>query len=151
MERFSGFGSVAVGTNETILSLFDVAATPASRKRIYDIVIGSAAAPADTATQFNVARNTAQGTEVSGFTPVALDPASPAAAADFGVAHSVEPTYTASKELMIIPLNQRATFRWVASPGSELLVPATQNNGIGVFSAASTGTAIHFVTMLFIE
>ena len=151
MERYSAHGTAAVGANKTVVNLFNPVASPINRARLYDIVIGCAATPADQATKFFVSRTTAVGTEGSGFTPNNLDSDGPAGECDVGVAHSVEPTYTASKELLIISLNQRATFRWIAAPGSELIIPATQNAGIGIKSSSATGTASHEVAILFEE
>jgi hypothetical protein len=44
--------------------------------------------------------------------------------------------------LMEIPVNSRASYRWVAAPGGELVVPATDVTGLGLRakSAAYTGT-----------
>lgn len=150
-EKYVGHGTAAVGTNKTILNLFNGVATPTGRGRIYDILIGCGATPADQATIFYVGRTTAVGTEGSGFTPNNLDPSGPAGEYDFGVAHSVEPTYTANKELLRVELNQRATFRWVAAPGGELILPATQNAGAGLKSSSGTGTASHGATIYFEE
>ena len=110
---------------------------------IYEYIIGSDATPADLTTKFVLGRFTAVGTEGSGFTPIAIDPADPAAAGDYGVAHSAEPTYTANAIVGVVSLNQRATFRWIAAPGCELKAPASANNGIGCYSENSGGTAIH--------
>ena len=149
--RYAGKGAAAVGTDKTLLNLFNSAAGPLSRAFLYELIIGCAAAPGDTATNFVLGRTTALGTEGSGYTPVMLDPANPAAGWDFGVAHSAEPTYTAASFMLAIDLNQRATFRWIAAPGSEIVAPATQNNGLGLKSSASTGTATHTATMLYTE
>lgn len=138
--KYNGQGTAATGTNKTILQL--ISATTI-RPQIYDVVIGSVATPADQAARFYLARFTAVGTEGSGFTPVALDPGDPASLADYGVAHSAEPTYTANAMLLQISLNQRATFRWVAAPGGELKCPASANNGIGGYSVSSTSTQAH--------
>jgi hypothetical protein len=48
-------------------------------------------------------------------------------------------------------LNQRATFRWVAQPGSELLLAATQNNGACLQTVSSTSTQAYEATILFQE
>ena len=150
-ERFSCHGSAAVGTDKTIINLFNPVATPTRRAKIAEILLGSVATPADQATRFYVGRTTAVGTEGSGFTPVNLDPGGPAGECDAGIAHSAEPTYTASKELLDFSMNQRATFRWVANPGFEFLLAATQNNGAGLKSKSGTGTAAHEATILFEE
>lgn len=146
MGRYSGVGAVVVGTDKTLLTL--ISATTV-RPKLYDLVIGCGATPADLATIFHLERFTAVGTEGSGFTPLALDPADPAALADYGVGvFAAEPTYTGGAVLMKLALNQRATFRFVAAPGSELVAPATANNGIGLQAQSSGGTASHDVTML---
>ena len=143
--RYAGHGAAAAGTNKTLLAL--ISATTV-RPRLYDLILGSGAAVADVTTKYHLERFTAVGTEGSGFTPIALDPADPAAKSDYGVAHTAEPTYTASAHLLAISLNQRATFRWIAAPGSELIAPATANNGIGLQSQASTGTPTCEAVML---
>lgn len=151
-EIFSTQGEAAVGTNKTIINLFNSVASPTKRGAIFDILVGCAATPADQATKFFVQRSTAVGTEASGFVPANVDPGGPAVGEyDSGIAHSAEPTYTASKQLLAFSLNQRATFRWVAAPGSELKMTATQNNGAGLYSASGTGTAIHQGCILFYE
>jgi len=144
--RYSGNGAAAVGTNKTILTL--ISATTI-RPKLYDLLVASGATPADLATIFHLERFTAVGTEGSGFTPLALDAGDPASLADYGVGvFSVEPTYTANAVLVKLALNQRATFRWVAAPGSELVAPASANNGIGLQAQSSGGTASHDATML---
>lgn len=153
MERYVAFaGGVAVTTDETIWNLFNPAASPTGRARIYDILVGSDDTPADAATRFTVGRTTAVGTEGSGFTPNNLDPAGPAGAYDLGVGtFSGEPTYTASKELLGFSINQRATFRWIAQPGAELILAATQNNGAGLRSRVATATQGTESTVFFME
>lgn len=142
--RYHGRGSAATGTNKTILTL--ISATTI-RPFIYDVVVGAVATPADQAARFYLARFTAVGTEGAGFTPVALDPADPASLADYGVGvFTAEPTYTANAIVLQISLNQRATFRWVASPEGELKAPASANNGIGFYSLSSTSTQAHEVS-----
>lgn len=143
--RYSGVGARAVGTNLTVLSLESAATI---RPEIYEVLIGSGATPGDLATIFHLERFTAVGTEGSGFTPHAIDPADPAALADYGVAHSAEPTYTANAILYKLPLNQRATYRWVAAPGSGFKAPDTALNGIGLQSQSSGGVVVHEATIL---
>jgi hypothetical protein len=55
-----------------------------------------------------------------------------------GINHTVEPTYTVAGGLMDVPINQNATFRWIAAPGREFINPATNAAGIGL-SALSAG------------
>lgn len=139
---------VAGGDPQTLINLFSDGNV---RQYIYDVIIGSDATPADQAASFDMPRTTAVGTEGAGFTPTKLDPDIAAAAADSGNAHTVEPTETADSALMRFALNQRATFRWVAAPGSELVIPATANNGISLVRRASTSNFAMDATILFRE
>lgn len=152
-EKFTAFaGGVASGADKTIWNLFNPAATPTSRGAIFHIMIGSDDTPADQAMRFLVGRTTGVGTEGSGFTPNNLDPAGPAGAYDLGVgAYTIEPTYTASKNLLTCSLNQRATLTWWADPGCELVLAATQNNGAGLKSSASSSTQAYESTVFFAE
>lgn len=140
--RYSAAGDQAVGSNATVLGVTSAATI---RPKLYDVLVGCAVTPADEATNFVVQRYTAAGTATS-VTPQGLDPGDPAALASAGSNHSGEPTYTSAAILLTIPLNQRATFRWVASPGGELVMPATAANGLGIYSLAATGSAEHRAT-----
>lgn len=122
-------------------------ATRPRRLRVYDAIIGSEATPADAAILWSFRRCSAAGTS-TGVTPQNLDPASATTEYDSGTNHTIEPTYTASAFLLNIPLNQRATFRWVAAPGGELVMPATASNGFGIETdTISTGTPIITATI----
>lgn len=114
-------------------------ATRPRRGKLYDAIFGSEASPADNPFLWRVARITAAGTSTA-VTPQALDPADAATETDAGENHSAEPTYTSGAILLHIPLNQRATFRWVAAPGGELVWPATASNGLGII--APTGSTV---------
>jgi hypothetical protein len=116
-------------------------ATRPRRGEIYDLVLGSEAAPADNAFLYLVQRCSAAGTSTA-VTPVPIDPADAATEADAGENHTVEPTYTANLYLLTIPLNQRATFRWIATEGGRLVYPATASNGIGIQTPTSSAVAI---------
>lgn len=152
-EKFSTrVASVATGSDKTIINLFNPAATPTSRGRIYDLNMGSAATPADQAADFLLNRTTAVGTEGSGLVPNNLDPAGPAGAYDSGLGvFGGEPTYTSAKQLLAFQLNQRGLFRWIADQGSELMMAATQNNGAGLKSVTSTSTQAYGLCILFEE
>ena len=149
MRAYSAAGSGAVGADKTLVTMVSAATI---RPAIYDIVIGCAATPGDSATKFVVQRFTAAGTPGSSVTPEPIDPADPAALASSGSGvFSVEPTYTASKILQVISLNQRAAFRWIAAPGFEFKALATAASGIGVKSSTATGQAVHDCNISWIE
>jgi hypothetical protein len=122
-------------------------ATRPRRLRVYDAILGSEATPADAAILWTFRRCTAAGTS-TGVTPQNLDPASATTEYDAGENHTIEPTYTAGAILLNIALNQRATFRWVAAPGGELVMPATASNGFGIETdTISTGTPVITATI----
>src|SRR5690348_2288983 len=119
MAKYSADFQRTASTSASLGSLTSDA-TRARRAKIYDVILGSEATPADAALLFTFRRCTAAGTNTS-VTPQPLDPADFATEFDAGENHSAEPTYTAGAILLNIPLNQRATFRWVAAPGGELV------------------------------
>lgn len=131
-------------TASTTATLGDVRAdaTRPRRLKIYDVMFGSEATPADAAILWTLRRHTAGGTNTS-VTPQPLDPADAATEFDAGENHTIEPTYTAGAIMLNIALNQRATFRWVAAPGGEIVTPATASNGVGIETdTISTGTPV---------
>jgi hypothetical protein len=133
----TGASVLAASPGKTALNVFQTSNTV--RGRLYDVIFGSSGTPADSAFTWRLSKSTAVGTEGTGVVPIALDSGDPAALYDGAQAHSAEPTYTAATELLEIPLNQRATFRWVAAPDGEFIGPATASNGWGLaaFHASS--------------
>ena len=143
-DRYAATGEQAAVTatpGDTALTVHAIGTTV--RGRLYELLFSQGATPADNVIQWLVRRLTALGTEGAAVVPEQLDSDAPAAILDAGEDHSVEPTYTAATELLDFDLNQRATFRFVAAPGGEFLLPAVTNAGIGTtpISAAYTGIA----------
>jgi len=139
MANYSLQASRTAGAAKTVGS---VAATATPRRiKIYECTFGCSGAPADNIFQWEIQRFTAPGTSTA-VTPQPLDPADAAALTAGGSNHTVEPTYTAGQFLLTVDLNQRATFRWVAPPGGELVTPATNNNGAGVLNSVATGLVV---------
>lgn len=126
---------------KTLLAVF---ATSGSLRRgkVFDLLLGTDGTPADNALDWDVSRMTANGTGTA-VTPNPLDPADVAMLGTVNVNYTAEPTVTGASSLIDIGVNQRASYRWVAAPGSEILYPATANNGIVIRakSASYTGTA----------
>lgn len=116
-------------------------ATP-RRGFVYEIEFGSEGTPADNVFLWVIQRCTALGTSTA-VTPSTRDQADTVASnAVAGQNHTIEPTYTANLVMNRLPLNQRATYRWVAVPGRELVYPATQNNGFGWQTPTATAVAV---------
>lgn len=141
--------SASVGTQQAMTTTYKTAmsltaatgATTLRRAKIYDISFGADGTPADNYLVYKVDRQSTVGTGTSA-TPTPLDAGDAAALITGNVNSTIEPTVTANTQLLEIPVNQRASYRWVAAPDGELIVPATNTTGIGVRgkSAAYTGT-----------
>lgn len=140
---------VAGADPQTLVNIFSVAGL--SRGKINNIIVSSGAAPDDQANNFEVKRTTAVGTEAGGVTPNPMDPDTKASAFDAGQGHSTEPTETALSELLAFSLNQRATFSWLANPGSEIILPATTNNGVNIVRRSGTAQYVLDCTVIFEE
>lgn len=139
-------GRYAVQMNRTASATLSVGsliadATRPRRGKIYDFVFGAEGTPADGVYQIIIQRCTAEGTNTD-VVPKPLDPADAATEADAGENHTIEPTYTAAEVMLAISLNQRATFRWVAAPGGELVYPATASNGFGIQTPTCATVAV---------
>jgi len=147
MANFSADFQRTASTTASLGSIGAVSTTQARRGKIYDIMFGSEATPNDAAILWTFQRYTAAGTSTA-VTPQALDPADAAFLGQAGENHTIEPTYTARAILLNVPLNQRATYRWVAAPGGELVYPAQTANGIGIQTdTISTGTPVITATL----
>ena len=148
MRRYNGFSN-ATNTASPTAPLFAVVGVATTRGRIYDFVVGSDATPADAATKLAFQRTITSGLGTTALVPPPLDSADPAALLlYFSAWSSTQPTVAAATSLLQITMNQRATFRWVAVPDSELVVPATAANGIALMSVVASATANYgFSTM----
>lgn len=138
MAKYSTTHQTAAGSD---LGLINLNAGASVRCKLYDVIIGSDATPADQAGEFVINRTTAAGGGGSALAEVPLDPLTVAATvASTGGTFTAQPTDTASTELLMIGLNQRATFRWVAAPGGEFYSTASANNGLFLRSVGHTAT-----------
>lgn len=138
-----------VGFNKGAASVQTVAAVTAAaasprRAKVYDWSMGCGASPADNAFVHLAQRCSTAGTGAAQ-TPNALDPADTLASTIVCKdTITVDPTLTAGAILLRKALNQRATFRWVAAPYGELVIPATTSNGIGFCLSAATTTSFDY-------
>lgn len=124
------------------------------RGKMYDILLGTAGTPADNYYEFDVTTITL-GTTPTGITgslisslssTFGLDPADVSFVSAILINSTAEVGITALTEKWYLGINQRASYRWVCAPGSEILYPAnssaTGNNGLSFRgrSAAATVT-----------
>ena len=137
MARYTASGTQTLqatdddSTDATALTI--AAQSTVHRNSIYEIWFGNIGAPADLVSVYTVSRITAATTTAAGttVTPGPIDMADRASQSKCLENCTTEPTYTANQELLEVPLNHRATFRWVAAPGGEIITPATNNFGAG--------------------
>lgn len=157
MPKYSVYGSATGTAGSTIVYGVNSATAP-TRLKLYEVIIGSQATPADQAVEYNIRRVTDEKTTGSGnsVTPVRLDLDDRTAnmtaqeAPTDPEADDSDPTYE-SGQVLEIALNQRATFRWIAAPGSELVADAAEDNGFGLDVAATTSAHSANATLLFEE
>jgi hypothetical protein len=132
--------SAAVGSNSyPQLAIGHTVASPTVRPKIFEFDFGSHATPADQASEVAITRYTTAA-PTGGTTPTigVLDPGDPSAVA---VAYAnATGGCTMSTILFMIAVNQRASFRWVAAPGKEFVIPATQYNGAGIQVVAQSAS-----------
>jgi len=151
MVKYSASGNnTLTGTpGDTVLSLVGITAT-LRRSYTYEIIMAHEGAPTDNVLVWTVQRCTAEGsaTEV---VPTRLDLADAESDMNVGENHTTEPTYTSTEELLEIPLNMRATFRWVATPGSEIVTPSTNEAGYGIVAFHASITTDYRATALWTE
>jgi hypothetical protein len=102
--------------------------------------VGCDQTPADNAIGWCVDRQSSLGTGTTQVAPP-LETTDAAALIVCTVCHTIEPIVTATTKLWEMGINQRAGYRWVAYPGGEFVVPATNVTGIGLraLSPAYTG------------
>lgn len=127
-----------------------VSSATVRRIKIYDLLIGTNGTPADNELEWDVSRQTAAGTATS-ITPNALDPADAAALTACSANATVEGTVTANSSAFYVATNQRASYRWVAAPGSELVGPATSAAGFTLRAKSAAYTSTVTGTLYFAE
>jgi len=121
------------------------ASTGPRRVKIYDLLIGTNGTPVDAFMEWDISRITAASTTTV-LAPTALDSADGAAISTVTVNSSTFGTITSGSNVFYIGVNTRASYRWVAAPGGELVAPATSSQGFqlrcrsGSYSGTATGT-----------
>lgn len=136
--RKYGFsGSITGAATKTI---FVITTGNTVRPYLTDIIISSNATPADNSSEWQLLSATAAGTSTA-VTPRQLDESDPAAISLCGKNNTTEPTYT-GVSVLDIAHNQRATFRWVAAPGEEIISAATASHGYGLQCQGVGGSGV---------
>lgn len=129
------------------------------RGKLYDLLVGTAGTPADFSYEWEVARNTAlNSTGVWLGSLSSVSSGLPLDLADVGCAAftvnncSAQTNQVVSGQAWYVGINQRASYRWVAAPGSEIVYPATSSAGLSLLvRSVSGGTAVATGTIFFQE
>jgi hypothetical protein len=140
-------------TQKTFLQLSAATAT-LRRAFVYEFDMGAASVPnaTDCEIVWSIIQQTSIGTGVT-MTINKLDQADAAAGSVSLANFTAEPTGAETLVLWAMGANQRASYRWVVAPGGpgELVVPATNLNGLGLRAKSSTYTGNVNATMLWRE
>ena len=121
--------------------------TQARRLRLLYAEGGSEATPGDNAIRLTAQRYSNDGTGTA-VVPKPLDMADPVMLGVAADNHTVEPTYTAAEIMLDLPFNQKKGFVYYAPEGAEIVVPATDNAGIGFQTdTINTGTPVGTMTI----
>lgn len=152
MARFATNNSLG-GSQQNLSSTFktQLALTAATASltsaKLYDILVGTDGVPADNALDWDVSRQTAVGTSTA-VTPNPLDSTLRAAGTVGSANFTAEGTITASSSMLFFGMNQRASYRWVCAPGSELIIPNVNLAGFAVRAKSAGYTSTVTVVTL---
>lgn len=119
-----------------------------TRAKVFEWTLSHSGTPADNAIFWSIKRHTSAPTS-SSVTPAPLDSADPASTTTAGENATIEPTFGAI--IWENAIYQRATYRWVAVPGSEVVIPDTANNGLAFVPSHASYTGNCEVTAYFTE
>lgn len=146
----TGTQQAMTSTYKTLTAVTAASGVALRRIKVYDLLMGTNGTPADNYMEYDLSRQTGAGTSTA-TTPNPLDPADAAAVTIGANNFTAEGTITAASSVFYVGVNQRASYRWVAAPGSEFVGPATNLAGFA-FRARSGGyTGTSTITLLFQE
>ena len=147
--RFAATGAQDVVTATPGDSALFIEGGTDQRPQIYDWTSGWGGTPADNAISLRFQRTSAAATGTS-VTPEPLDPADPVSLTTTGEDVTVEGTLAGIPIFEQI-INQRATYRWVAAPGGEIVIAATANAGVAWAAFHASYASTHEVTAHFVD
>lgn len=134
---------------KTLLSLTAATATLCNA-RVFDVIFSTDGTPADNVMTYDISRQTAAGTSTA-VTPTALDGQHRAAGTVGSANFTAEGTITGASSVFSCGANQRQTVRWLANPGGELVIPATNLAGFALRAKSPAYTSTAIATAWFME
>ena len=139
-----------------------VNASTGHRMWLYEINMGNVGTPADLVSIYYIGQVTADGAGTT-LVPTMIEDGADQASKTVSLSnHSTEPTYVATiagtgvttpadGDLLRVPLNHRATYRWVAPPSGEFVAPATSGRGWAGVAAHASATTDYMIGFHWIE
>jgi hypothetical protein len=128
------------------------------RGKLYDLLVGTAGTPADFSYEWEVTRCTFTSTVAWLGSMSSVSSGLPLDLADTGCSAFCMNNSSAATNIVVtgqawyVGINQRASYRWVAAPGSEMVYPVTSSNGLALQTrSVSGGTATGTGTIYFQE
>jgi len=130
MDRYAASGAIAAVTASPGDTALAVLASALTRAKIHHFALSVGGTPvADNILQWLIRRITADGVGTA-VIPTLLDPGAPAAQLTARQGYTTEPTFGTT--LFDLAVHQRSIYQWNATPGGELVIPATAGAGIGI-------------------
>jgi hypothetical protein len=130
MAKWTGQILKAVTSTSIGVGALAAASSSARRLKLTEFLCGSDAATLGTSNfrwEFQRSTTAATGTAIA---YSGLDPSEGSGGSVLQGNLSANGTLTTNALMMTIAISQQATFRWVANPGSEIIIPATANAGL---------------------
>jgi hypothetical protein len=125
----------ATNTASATVPLFNAMATAVNQIALYEVNAGSDAT-ADNAVKYAIRRTSARGTQSASVTAQPIDQnVTQAALSTFDTTWNINPTITASSEMLQWGMHQRATYRWVAYDYTKMIrTQAGTGKGLALMS-----------------
>lgn len=152
----TGGGTQQATTTTYLSATISVAASsinggnsPLCRGKMYDVLVGTPSTPGDTAIEWAIDRITATSTttNLQGFPLDSADPGTTNLITQCMINSSQFGTI-GGQQLWYVGMNQRASYRWVCAPGSELVWPATASNGLTLRPRSPSYTGLVTATVM---
>lgn len=146
-------GQVLKATTSTTVGVGSLENPSSSTRRllVMEFIVGSDAATLGTSNfrwELNRSTSTATGTSI---TPQALDLSDTSTTALIKSNLSANGTLTSGAIMETLAIAEQVTFRWVAPPGSPIIIPAVANNGIHWMTPVCGNTPSAAVQITFMD
>ncbi len=139
------------GTDDTTLT---VERGASKRFKVYEVMSGfTLASPSDNLLSVRLHRFVTADGAGTARVPNPVDPADGACVATGLVNHTTEPTtYSTDEEVLgSFAQHMRATYRWIAAPGKEIVVANVASEGVGLVASHASVTPEHLGSLYFSE